>query len=197
MKRTLLVAILGLLIGGAVVHAATDRGDDERTRELKDRVAAKTDSLRAAELALQVVDSTAAVEIRQAQSTRVRQDTVFQASVDTIRAALPDTLRPALDRLVRADSLEDAAYEAEIAALEGRIEVRDSVIARLEAQAQAQAELVAHLEDRLDPPFLERAFGGVGEGAARVGVIAGAVLLDEPTAAVGMGAMWAVDVTFQ
>lgn len=195
-RQTVLLAIFALLVGGAVTYAFAGGGPDERTRELEATVDSLSGELAQARRALVVVDSTAAVEIREARSRRARQDTVFRASVDTIRAALPDTLRPALDRLVRADSIEDAAYEAEIAALESKVEARDSVIARLEAQTRAQAELVAHLKNRLDPPLLKRVFGSVGEGFVRAGVVGLAVAVDRPEAAAGAAGMWAVEVAF-
>lgn len=164
------VVILGIvaILAGIVLGVAfgPDDGPDDRQRELEARVDSLRGELGEARRTLQVVDSVAAVEIRDARDRRARADTIFQNRVDTIRAHLPERFQPALDELIHADSVEDAAYEAEIAELHKRIEARDSVIAKLEANLRAQTELTEHLRDRLNPGFFEDLFDSTGPAVA-------------------------------
>jgi len=139
-------------------------------------------------------DSLARARIQQAEQTRMEMDTVWRTALDTVRAAVPEPAQPALERMVRADSVEDAAYEAEIAALEGQLAVRDSLIVGLRAKIRAKEAVVAGLKDDLTTSLPERIFGSVGEGTAKVAIIGAALWADRPEAAAGAGAMWAVDV---
>lgn len=194
--RTIVAVAMAALITGAVVYAATDTGTDAET----ERLTAERDSLRQlyhqARRTLQVKDSTAAVEIREAHRTRARADTVWRASVDTLLAAIPDTLRPSLERMIRADSIEDAAYQREIDAMQTKIAARDTVIARLTDQMEAQQALEDRLRDRLDPSFADRLMPSVGEGAVKLGIVALGTATGTYEAAGGAALMWGVDAAF-
>lgn len=194
--RTVVVALLAALLAGAAVYALTDDQEDAET----ERLTAERDSLRQlyhqARRTLQVKDSTAAIEIREAQRTRARADTVWRASVDTLLAAIPDTLRPSLERMIRADSIEDAAYQREIDALQTKIAARDTVIARLTDQMEAQQALEDRLRERLDPSFADRLVPSIGEGAVKAGVVALGAATGNYEAAGGAALMWGVDAAF-
>lgn len=188
--------LLALIVVSGTVYGLTRDTSDEETARLEAEVERLEGEVSSLKETLVKVDSAAAVEIREAQEVRSTQDTIFRRQVDTIRAHLPPQMEPFLDSLVRADSIEDAAYEAEIAAQDRQLAARDSVIRAMEAQQAAQAALVARLQERLDPPLLDRVFGGIGEGVVRVGVVGLAVATERYEAAAGAGAMWAVDVAF-
>lgn len=167
MSRTVLVVAVALVVGGLLaLNLFGDSGPDERTQALEREVEVLRDSTAELRKTVQVVDSVAAVEIREVRQTRAEQDTIFQNKVDTIRTHLPERFQPTLDSLVHADSVEDAAYERQILALERKVETRDSLINGLEAQLKAQAELTDRLRERLNPSFFESLLDSTGPGVA-------------------------------
>jgi len=193
--KALLAALLLVVLTAAVTYAVVSEPEvSERTREAM----ARADSLegvvgRLAE-AKHYTDSLARARIDEAEQTRIEMDTVWRTALDTVRAAVPEPAQPALERMVRADSVEDVAYEAEIAALEAQVHTRDSLIAGLRAKMRAKEAVVAGLKDDLTASLGERIFGSVGQGTVKVAIIGAALWADRPEAAAGAGAMWAVDV---
>lgn len=176
------VAILLLAAFGVLSYVQAK----ERAAEVA-RLEARADSLEAAKDArdsvIAVLDSAYRVDAARRDTVRARADTVFRSAVDTIREALPDSLRGLVDRMVRADSVEDAAYEADIRDLRLRIEARDHSLAVRDSLLAVKDTIITKLKEpaplTIRLPLGLEASPGVGIGLntdGRLGLTAGVVV---------------------